>query len=137
MNPIRRVRRTLARWPSPPDTGEPCARQPNGQEPHLVSRPGSDRPAGRFLQHVAAGASVAASQKMPAPTTTNSRRRTITTPRLLPHTAPLDRGARRRALGEGPRHPAAALAVRFHAGRPGHPKAASPYRPHTKATPRS
>jgi hypothetical protein len=33
-----------------------------------------------------AGARVAADQNRPAPTTTNSRRRTIPTPRLLPHT---------------------------------------------------
>jgi hypothetical protein len=73
----------LARWASPPGTGEPNSRQPNDQEPHLVSRPESDGLAGQFLQRVAAGASVAAGQDRPAPTTTNSRRRAITTPRLL------------------------------------------------------
>jgi hypothetical protein len=89
VNRIRRVRRTLARWASPPSTDEPHSRHPNGQEPYLVSRPSSDglvlRLAGRFTQHVAAGASMAA-WNMPAPTTTNSRRRTTTMPRPLPHT---------------------------------------------------
>ena len=89
MNRIRHVRRTLARSASPPGTGEPHSRQPNSQERHLVSRPNGDGLAGRFIQHVAAGASVPADQNMPAPTTTNSRRRTITTPGLLPHTLQL------------------------------------------------
>jgi hypothetical protein len=83
MNRIRRVRCTLARWASPPGTGEPHSRQSDGQEAHLVSRAGSDGLAGRLLRHVAAGASVAAGQNRPACTATNSRRRTITTPRLL------------------------------------------------------
>jgi hypothetical protein len=83
VNRIRFVRRTLARRASPPGTGEPHSRQPNDQESHLVSRAGSDGLAGRFLQHAAAGASVTASQNRPAPTATNSRLRTITTPRLL------------------------------------------------------
>ena len=42
MNRIPHVRRTSARRASPPGTGEPHPRQPNGQEPHLASRPGSD-----------------------------------------------------------------------------------------------
>ena len=83
MNCVRRVRRTLARWAGPSRTGEPHAGQPNDQEPHLASRAGSDGLAGRFLPHVAAGASVATGHSRPAPTATNSRRRTITTPRLL------------------------------------------------------
>jgi hypothetical protein len=86
---VNRIRRTVVRWASPPGTSEPYSRQPNGQEPDLVSRPGSDGLARRFIQHVAAGASVAAGQDRPAATTTNSRRRTITTPRLLPHTIQL------------------------------------------------
>ena len=89
VNRIRRVRRTLARGASPPGTGEPHSRQPDGQEPRLVSRPGRDGLAGRFLQRVAAGASVAAGQNGPARTTTNSRRRTIAMGRLLPHTIQL------------------------------------------------
>ncbi len=89
MNRFRRVRPTLARRASPPGTGEPHSRQPSGQEPHPVSRPGSDGLAGRFLQPVAAGASVAAGQNRPAATTTNSRRRTLPVSRLLPHTIQL------------------------------------------------
>jgi hypothetical protein len=89
VNRIRRARRALARRASPPGTGEPHSPQPNGQEPHPVSRPGSDGLTGRFTQHLAADASVAAGQNRPAASTTNSRRRTITTPRLLPHTIQL------------------------------------------------
>jgi hypothetical protein len=86
MNRIRRVLRTLARGASPPRTGEQYSRQPNRQEPGLIGRLGRDGLAGRFIQHVAAGTSVAAGQNRPAATTANSRRRTITMPRLLPHT---------------------------------------------------
>jgi hypothetical protein len=89
VNRIPRVRRTSARWASPPGTGEPHSRQPNGQEPRLVSRLGSDGLAAWFTRHVAAGPSVAAGQNRPAPTTTNSRRRTKTTSRLLLHTIQL------------------------------------------------
>ena len=89
MNRIRHVRRALARRTSPSGTREPHSRQPDGPEPRLVSRPGSDGLARRFIQHVTPGASVAADQDRPAPTTTNSRRRTIPTPRLLPHTIQL------------------------------------------------
>jgi hypothetical protein len=80
---IRRVRRTLAHWASPAGTSGPHSRQPNGQEPRLVSQAGTDGLAGWFIQRVTAGASVAVGQNRPAPTTTNSRRRTIATPRLL------------------------------------------------------
>jgi hypothetical protein len=48
---------------------------PRGRHPRMAARN--------------AGARVAADQNRPAPTTTNSRRRTITTPRLLPHTIQL------------------------------------------------
>ena len=85
MTRIRRVRRTVARQASPPGPGEPHVRQPNGQEPHLVSRPGRDGLAGRVIQHVAADASVGAGQTRPTVTIATSRRRTITMPRLLPH----------------------------------------------------
>lgn len=43
-------------------------------------------PAGRAA---AANASLAVDQHVPAPTTTNSRQRVISTPRLLPHTVQL------------------------------------------------
>jgi hypothetical protein len=89
VNRIRRVRRTLARWTSPPDTGEPYSRHSNGKEPHLARRPGSDDLAARLTRQVAAGARVAAGHNRPAPATTNSRRRTITTSRLLPYTIQL------------------------------------------------
>ena len=82
----RDVRPSSAHGASPPGTGDPRASQPSGQEPHLVSRPGGDSLVGRFIQHVAAGATVAAGQNRPAPATTHSRWRTIMTPRLLPHT---------------------------------------------------
>jgi hypothetical protein len=78
MNRIRRLRRALARRAKSPGRAEPQARQPKGQEPHLASRPGRDGLAGRFIQHAAADASVAAGQDRPAPATTNSRRRTMT-----------------------------------------------------------
>ena len=83
MSRIRRVRRTLVHWASPAGTSGPHSRKPNGQEPHLVSQAGTDGLAGRFIQHVTAGASVAVGHNRPAPTSTNSRRRTIATPRLL------------------------------------------------------
>ena len=86
---MNRIRRTLARQACPPGTGEPYSRQPEGQEPHLVGRPGGDSLAGRSTQQVAAGASVAAGHSRPAPTITNFRRRPITMPRLLPHTIQL------------------------------------------------
>ena len=89
MNRIGRVRRTPARWASPPGTGKSHARQPDGQEPRLVRRPGSDGLTKRFIKHVAAGASVAADENRPAHTTANSGRRTIPTLRLLPHTIQL------------------------------------------------
>ena len=85
MNRIRHDRRTSARGASPPGTGEPHSRQTDGQEPNLVSRPGSGGLAGRFIQYVAAGVSLAVGRNRPAPTTTTSRRRMITMPRLLPH----------------------------------------------------
>ena len=84
MNRIHRIRRAR-----PLDTREPHSRQPSGQEPHLVSRPRSDGLAGEFTEHVAAGVSVSACQNGPAATTANSRWRTITMPRLLPHTIQL------------------------------------------------
>ena len=86
---IRRVRPTLARKASPPGPGEPPSRQPAGQESRLASRPGSDGLAARFIQEIAAAASMAAGQTRPAPPATNSRRRTMTMPRLLPHTIQL------------------------------------------------
>lgn len=85
----RDVRPCSAHGASPPGTGDPRASQPSGQEPHLVSRLGGDSLVGRFIQHVAAGATVAAGQNRPAPAITHSRWRTITTPRLLPHTVQL------------------------------------------------
>ena len=89
MNRIRRVRPTLARWASPPGTGEPHARQPNGQEPRLLSRRSGDDLAGRFIQNPAAGTTVAAGHTGPAPTTANSWWRMIPVARLLPHTIQL------------------------------------------------
>ena len=82
MNRIRRVRYILAHRASQPGPHEPHSRQPNSQESHLVSRPGSDGLARPFIEHVAVGASVAVGHNRPAPTTANSRRRTITAPRL-------------------------------------------------------
>jgi len=43
----RHVRRGLACGASPPGTGEPHSRQPDGQEPHLASWPGRDGLAAR------------------------------------------------------------------------------------------
>ena len=86
MHRIRRVRRTLTCRASPYGTGEPHSRQPNGQEPRLVSRPGSDGLAGRFIQHLTADASVAVGHNRFAAATASSRRRTIPMPRLLSHT---------------------------------------------------
>jgi hypothetical protein len=80
---------SLARGASPPGTGEPPARQPDGQGYHLASRPGRDGLAGRSIQDMAAGARVAAGHTRPAPTTANSRWRTIPMLGLLPHTIQL------------------------------------------------
>ena len=85
MNRIRRARRTSGREASPPGSGEPPSPQPTGQEFRPVSRPGSDGLAPRFIQDIAAAASVAVGQSRPAAPTANSRRRTMTMPRLLPH----------------------------------------------------
>ena len=86
MNRIRRARRASARRAGPSGPGEPPSRQPAGQEPRLVSRPGSDGLAALFIQDIAAAASVTVGQAGPAPSTANFRRRTIPTPRLRLHT---------------------------------------------------
>ena len=91
MNRDHRLRRRLARGASRPDRGEPQPSQPQGQGqgPHLASGPGREGFAAWFVEQLAAGASRTAGQHRPAPTTTHARRRTITTPRLLPHTIQL------------------------------------------------
>jgi hypothetical protein len=89
MNRIRRVRLTPALGASPPGTDEPHTRRPRDQEPHLVSLPGGDGQAGRFIQPGAADAQVAAGQTRPARMAVTSRGRAITMPRLLPHTVQL------------------------------------------------
>ncbi len=89
MNRIRRARRTSARRAGLPGPGEPSSRQPTGQEPRLVGRPGSDGLAAGYIQDIAAAASVTVGQARPAPSTAHSRRRTIPTPRLRPHTIQL------------------------------------------------
>ena len=96
---IGRVGRPLARGASPLARASHSHTSPNSREPHLISRPGSDGLAGWLTQHVAAGASVAARQDRPAATTENSRRRTITTTRLLPHTIQLCIHCRRNPAG--------------------------------------
>lgn len=80
---------TLARRASSPGRPELQASQPQGQEPHLASRPGRGGVAAQFIQKLAAGPSVAAGQAGPAPTAANSGRRTMTIPRLLPRTIQL------------------------------------------------
>jgi hypothetical protein len=85
----RRARRALARRASPAGTGEPQAKPAKGRGPLLATRAGRYGFAAWFIQDLAAGASMAASQHGPAPTATIPRRRTITTPRLLPHTIQL------------------------------------------------
>ncbi len=85
MNSIRRLLRALARRAKSPGRAELQARQPKGQELHLASRTGRDDLAGRFIQHAAADASMAAGQTRPAPATATSRQRTMTMARLLPH----------------------------------------------------
>ena len=75
----------LARLADPPGRAEPQPSQPQGQGAALAIRPGRHGLAARFAQHLAAAASVTASQNRPTPTTSSSsRRRTITAPRLLP-----------------------------------------------------
>jgi hypothetical protein len=86
---MNRIHRPVGRPASPPGRAEPPARQPQGQQPHPAGRPGRDGSAGRFMQDIAAAASVAAGQRWPAPTTTTPRRRTMTAPRLRPHTLQL------------------------------------------------
>ena len=85
----RDVHRSLAPQANPYGTDEPRASQPEGQEFHPASRPGSDGLAGQFIQDPAATASVAAGRTRPAPTTASSRRRPIPVLRLLPHTIQL------------------------------------------------
>ena len=67
---MNRIHRPLARRAGPPGRAEPPVRQPPGQRPHPASRPGRDGSAGRFIQDIAAAASVAAGQHWPAPATT-------------------------------------------------------------------
>ena len=57
--------------------------------PRTRRRPGRDGFAGRFIQDIAAAASVAAGQNRPAPTATMRRRRMMTALRLPPHTVRL------------------------------------------------
>jgi len=82
-------RRTLARQASSPGTGGPQVKPAKGQEALLAIRPGRDGVAARFIQVLAATASMAVGQDKPAPTITNSQRRTITTHRLLLHSIQL------------------------------------------------
>jgi hypothetical protein len=85
----RYIRHLLARRTSPPGTAEPRIPQPLGQGPHQANRPGHDSSTRRFVQQVAAAASVAADQHRPTPRTTGSRQRTTTMPRLLLRTIQL------------------------------------------------
>jgi hypothetical protein len=82
----RHIRHLLARRTSPPGPAEPRTPQPLGQESHQANRPGDDSSTRRFVQPVAAAASVAADQHWPTPTATGFRQRTTTVLRLLPHT---------------------------------------------------
>jgi hypothetical protein len=76
-----------ARRASPPGQAEPHPRQPQRQAPHPASWPGGL--AGRFIQDIAAAASIAAGQNRAAPAATTPRRRTIAMPCLSPHTVQL------------------------------------------------
>jgi hypothetical protein len=51
-----------------------------------ITSAGSDGLAARFIQDIAVAATVVVGQARPAAPTANSRRRTMTMPRLLPHT---------------------------------------------------
>ena len=64
MNPIRCVRRSLAPLTGPPRTPKPRASQPTAPAAPPAGRPGHGSFAGRFLQDVAAAASVAAGHQL-------------------------------------------------------------------------
>ena len=55
--------------------------QPQGERPHPASRPGRNGLAGRFIQDIAAAATVAADRQWPAASTALPRRRAMTAPR--------------------------------------------------------
>jgi hypothetical protein len=81
------LRQILARRPSPPGAGQPQPGQLSSHRPP----PGRRGYAARFIQAVAAAATVAAGQNRPgtATATANRRRLTRTAPRRLPHTIQL------------------------------------------------
>jgi len=63
--------------------------QSHGKRSHPATRPGRNGFAGRFIQDMAAAASVATGQHRPAPSATMPQRRTMIAPRLRPRTIQL------------------------------------------------
>jgi hypothetical protein len=63
--------------------------QPPSERPHPASRPGRNGFAGRFIQDIAAAATVAIGQHWSAPSTTMPQWSTMIAPRLRPHTIQL------------------------------------------------
>jgi hypothetical protein len=86
---MNRIHHPSARRASPPGRAEPHPRQPQGQRPHPAGRPGRGGSARRFIQDIAAAASVTVGQHRPAPTIPTPRRRTMTAARPRPHTIQL------------------------------------------------
>ena len=83
---MNRFRRTPAHRAAPPGTSQPPATQRKLQPPHSASQPGRDNFARRFIQDVAAAATVAIGQNWPAPATANYRQHMMTAAYPLPHT---------------------------------------------------
>ena len=88
MTRSHRNHRPLPRPASTLGQAEPHSRQAEGQRPHPASRPDRDGFTGWLIQGIAAAANVAAGRNWAAPAATMSRR-TITAPRLSPHTVQL------------------------------------------------
>jgi hypothetical protein len=127
MNRIRRICRSVARLARPTGLAELRASQLNGPPAPRADRPGGDGPAGRFIQDVAAAASVAVGHQRGRPghgsrlavggrrpaTRDHGFPRTMTGPGLLPHTVLLCIHCRQnpagfwvsRADGQGVRRP--------------------------------
>jgi hypothetical protein len=113
MNRIRRICRSLARLAGPARIVELRASQLNGPPAPRADRSGRDGFAGRFIQDMAAAASVAAGHQLGRPghrsrpadggrrpaTTTTASRRTMTAPGLLPHTVQLCTHCRQNPAG--------------------------------------
>jgi hypothetical protein len=114
MNRIRPICRSIARLAGSAGVAELRASRLTGPSAPWARRSGGDGPAGRFIQDVAAAASVAvghqrgqpghgskpvAGRRWPAATATTPQRRTVTAPRLWPRAVQLCTHCRQNPAG--------------------------------------